>query len=123
MACSALGGKECVIMMYRCSRSKSARRPVAWLTWQPAQRQGLVLEIKRVTAPMLRPRWDDAREEAVKEAVAAGDQVVAGRISQFQLRDIRPKRLSRSPMLTTPACYWATPRATLPSEFIVEYGA
>lgn len=49
---------------------------------------------KRVTAPMLRHRWDDAREEAVKEAVAAGDQVLAGRISQFQFRDIRPKAAS-----------------------------
>lgn len=49
---------------------------------------------RRVTAPMLRHRWDDAREEAVKEAVAAGDQVLAGRISQFQFRDIRPKAAS-----------------------------
>ena len=29
---------------------------------------------KRVTAAMLRHRWDDAREEAVKAAVATGDQ-------------------------------------------------
>ncbi|HBK51368.1 MAG TPA: integrase [Pseudomonas sp.] len=49
---------------------------------------------KRVTAAMLRHRWDDAREDAVKEAVAAGDQVLAGRISQFQFRDIRPKAAS-----------------------------
>ncbi len=49
---------------------------------------------KRVTAAMLRHRWDDAREQAVKEAVAAGDQVLAGRISQFQFRDIRPKAAS-----------------------------
>jgi len=49
---------------------------------------------KRVTAPMLRHRWDDAREEAVKEAVAAGDQLLASRISQFQFRDIRPKAAS-----------------------------
>ncbi|MFZ4822000.1 MULTISPECIES: hypothetical protein [Pseudomonas] len=49
---------------------------------------------KRVTAPILRHRRDDAREEAVKEAVAAGDQVLAGRISQFQFRDIRPKAAS-----------------------------
>lgn len=49
---------------------------------------------KRVTAAMLRHRWDDAREEAVKEAAAAGDQVLAGRISQFQFRDIRPKAAS-----------------------------
>ncbi|QHG64302.1 tyrosine-type recombinase/integrase [Pseudomonas putida] len=49
---------------------------------------------KRVTAAMLRHRWDDAREDAVKEAVAAGDQVLASRISQFQFRDIRPKAAS-----------------------------
>lgn len=49
---------------------------------------------KRVTAAMLRHRWDDAREEAVKEAVAAGDQLLASRISQFQFRDIRPKAAS-----------------------------
>lgn len=28
---------------------------------------------KQVSAAMLRHRWDDARDEAVKEAVAAGD--------------------------------------------------
>ncbi|MCW2272180.1 tyrosine-type recombinase/integrase [Pseudomonas sp. JUb96] len=49
---------------------------------------------KRVSAAMLRHRWDDAREDAVKEAVSAGDQVLAGRISQFQFRDIRPKAAS-----------------------------
>jgi len=49
---------------------------------------------KRVTAAMLRHRWDDAREEAMREAAAAGDQVLAGRISQFQFRDIRPKAAS-----------------------------
>lgn len=49
---------------------------------------------KRVTAAMLRHRWDDAREDAVKEAVAAGDQLLAGRISKFQFRDIRPKAAS-----------------------------
>ena len=49
---------------------------------------------KRVTAAMLRHRRDDARKEAVKDAVAAGDQVLAGRISQFQFRDIRPKAAS-----------------------------
>ena len=49
---------------------------------------------RRVTAPMLRKRWDEAREEAVKDAVAAGDQVLAARIRQFQFRDIRPKAAS-----------------------------
>lgn len=54
----------------------------------------LTEKAKRVTAAMLRHRWDDAREEAVKETVAAGDQVLAGRISQFQFRDIRPSAAS-----------------------------
>ena len=49
---------------------------------------------KRVTAPMLRHRWDDARDEAVNEAVAASDQVLGGQIGQFQFRDIRPKAAS-----------------------------
>ncbi|MBC3437962.1 hypothetical protein HU735_21295 [Pseudomonas sp. BW16M2] len=52
---------------------------------------------KRVTAPMLLHRWADAREEAVKEAVAAGDQALAGRISQFQFSDIRPKAAYSAP--------------------------
>lgn len=47
-----------------------------------------------MTAAMLRHRWDDAREEAVKEAVASGDNHLAERISQFQFRDIRPKAAS-----------------------------
>ena len=46
---------------------------------------------KRVTAPMLRHRWDAAQEVAVKEAAVAGDQMLAGRISQFRFRDIHPK--------------------------------
>jgi hypothetical protein len=50
---------------------------------------------KRVTAAMLRHRWDDAREDAVKVAVAAGDQALAGRFGQFQFRDIRPKAASQ----------------------------
>ncbi len=49
---------------------------------------------KRVTAAMLRHRWDDAREKAVKAAEENGDTLLAGRISQFQFRDIRPKAAS-----------------------------
>ncbi|KJK14848.1 tyrosine-type recombinase/integrase [Pseudomonas sp. 2(2015)] len=49
---------------------------------------------KRVTAAMLRHRWDDARVKAVKAAEEAGDTLLAGRISQFQFRDIRPKAAS-----------------------------
>jgi len=49
---------------------------------------------KRVTASMLRNRWDDARDAAAKEADAAGDALLASRIRQFQFRDIRPKAAS-----------------------------
>lgn len=49
---------------------------------------------KRVTASMLRNRWDDAREKAVKDAAAVGDKLLASRIAQFQFRDIRPKAAS-----------------------------
>ncbi|MNJ55827.1 hypothetical protein D3C77_513460 [compost metagenome] len=39
---------------------------------------------------MLRRRWDDAREEAVQEAITVGDEALASRISHFQFRNIRP---------------------------------
>jgi hypothetical protein len=49
---------------------------------------------KRMTAKMLRDRWDTAREKAKKEAIETGDTLLAGRISSFQFRDIRPKAAS-----------------------------
>jgi integrase len=49
---------------------------------------------KRMTAKMLRDRWDTAREKAKKEAIETGDTLLAGRISCFQFRDIRPKAAS-----------------------------
>lgn len=49
---------------------------------------------RRVTAPMLRNRWDEARDLARKEAAQAGDEQLAARIAQFQFRDIRPKAAS-----------------------------
>lgn len=49
---------------------------------------------KRVSASMLRLRWDDARDEAAKAAEAEGDALLASRIRQFQFRDIRPKAAS-----------------------------
>ena len=52
---------------------------------------------KRMTATMLRKRWDAAREKARLEAVAVGDELLAGRISAFQFRDIRPKAASEIP--------------------------
>ncbi|MDD1011813.1 tyrosine-type recombinase/integrase [Pseudomonas shahriarae] len=49
---------------------------------------------KRMTAKMLRDRWDDARERAKKEAVEKGDVQLAEKIGGFQFRDIRPKAAS-----------------------------
>lgn len=44
-----------------------------------------------MTAKMLRDRWDKAK----KEAINTGDTLLAGRISSFQFRDIRPKAASK----------------------------
>lgn len=45
----------------------------------------------RMSAAMLRNRWDEAREAAAKAAEEKGDVPLAGQIRQFQFRDIRPK--------------------------------
>ncbi|WP_282286228.1 integrase [Pseudomonas sp. PS02302] len=45
----------------------------------------------RMRAAMLRNRWDEVREAAVKAAEEKGDVPLAGQIRQFQFRDIRPK--------------------------------
>lgn len=49
---------------------------------------------QRVSWPMLRNRWDEARRKAAEQADADGDQALADRIRQFQFRDIRPKAAS-----------------------------
>ncbi|SDS96988.1 tyrosine-type recombinase/integrase [Pseudomonas granadensis] len=49
---------------------------------------------KRMTATMLRKRWDAAREKAKLEALEQGDELLAKRIGEFQFRDIRPKAAS-----------------------------
>ena len=49
---------------------------------------------KRMTAKMLRDRWDKAREKAKKEAIETNDILLAGRVTSFQFRDIRPKAAS-----------------------------
>lgn len=46
---------------------------------------------RRVTASMLRHRWDAARDQARAAAIEAGDEQLAKRIGEFQFRDIRPK--------------------------------
>ena len=49
---------------------------------------------KRMSAPMLRNRWDEARALARSTALEDGDSLLASRIAQFQFRDIRPKAAS-----------------------------
>ncbi|MEN5136146.1 MULTISPECIES: tyrosine-type recombinase/integrase [unclassified Pseudomonas] len=49
---------------------------------------------KRMTATMLRKRWDAAREKAKQDALEQGDELLASRIGEFQFRDIRPKAAS-----------------------------
>nr|WP_136477133.1 tyrosine-type recombinase/integrase [Pseudomonas sp. DG56-2] len=49
---------------------------------------------KRMSAPMLRNRWDEARALARSKALEEGDSLLASRITQFQFRDIRPKAAS-----------------------------
>ena len=49
---------------------------------------------KRMTAAILRKRWDEAREQAKKTAIEGEDVLLAGRIAAFQFRDIRPKAAS-----------------------------
>lgn len=51
-------------------------------------------EGRRVTAAMLRNRWDDAREKAADAAEKRGDKLLAAKVRQFQFRDIRPKAAS-----------------------------
>jgi integrase len=48
----------------------------------------------RMSYPMLRNRWDEARTNAARKAIEAGDHDLADRIRQFQFRDIHPKAAS-----------------------------
>lgn len=48
----------------------------------------------RVSSPMLRRRFDDARQKAAEQAMADRDSELAESIKQFQFRDIRPKAAS-----------------------------
>lgn len=49
---------------------------------------------RRMTATMLRKRWDEARESARTAALIESDALLAGKIAEFQFRDIRPKAAS-----------------------------
>lgn len=48
----------------------------------------------RMSYPMLRNRWDEARGEAAQRAAEDGNPDLAKRIKEFQFRDIRPKAAS-----------------------------
>lgn len=49
---------------------------------------------KRMSWPMLRNRWADARKDAKVKAEVENKLELANRIAQFQFRDIRPKAAS-----------------------------
>jgi integrase len=49
---------------------------------------------RRVTAAMLRLRFDDARNAAIAKALECEDPILASNIRKFQFRDIRPKAAS-----------------------------
>jgi integrase len=48
----------------------------------------------RMSAAMLRNRWDEARDKAAIKAASDGDMVLSATIRKFQFRDIRPKAAS-----------------------------
>lgn len=48
----------------------------------------------RMSAQMLRNRWDEARMKAVKQAIGDNNPELAASTRQFQFRDIRPKAAS-----------------------------
>ena len=49
---------------------------------------------RRMTATMLRKRWDEARESAKATAIFEKDLILSDKIAAFQFRDIRPKAAS-----------------------------
>lgn len=49
---------------------------------------------RRLTASMLRIRFDEAREAAARTALENLDETLAAAVRQFQFRDIRPKAAS-----------------------------
>ncbi|KAA0943349.1 integrase [Pseudomonas sp. ANT_H14] len=48
----------------------------------------------KMSYPMLRNRWDEAREKAAAKAANEGHTTHSATIRQFQFRDIRPKAAS-----------------------------
>ncbi|VVP05831.1 hypothetical protein PS903_03020 [Pseudomonas fluorescens] len=90
--------KKLRIQMTASGSENSLGMLIAKITERNAQHVSSYLIVnargKRMTAKMLRDRWDKAREKAKKEAIETGDMLLAGRISSFQFRDIRPKAAS-----------------------------
>jgi integrase len=54
----------------------------------------VTLDGRKVTAAMLRLRFDDARKKAIADALEKEDAHLAANIRRFQFRDIRPKAAS-----------------------------
>lgn len=90
--------KKLRIQMTTGGEANSLGRLIAEISERNAQHVSNYLIIsrhgKRMTATMLRKRWDLAREKAKLEAIKAGDELLASRIGDFQFRDIRPKAAS-----------------------------
>ena len=68
---------------------RSDRAPTGAASTMECTQRGM-----KVTAAMLRLRFDDARRQAVKEALECQDTTLAESVRQFQFRDIRPKAAS-----------------------------
>lgn len=90
--------KKLRIQMTTGGEANSLGRLIAEISKRNAQHVSNYLIVsrhgKRMTATMLRKRWDAAREKARLEATEAGDELLASRIGDFQFRDIRPKAAS-----------------------------
>lgn len=93
---------QLVISGERTALGKLTERLVAQRLTRGIRNPYLVLteDGRNVTAPMLRLRFDEARRKAATEAIASQDAVLAGLVSQFQFRDIRPKAASEIEDLT-----------------------
>jgi integrase len=90
--------KKLRIQMATDGKANSLGRLIAEITERNARHVSNYLIVsqhgKRMTASMLRKRWDIAREKAKLAAIEIGDELLAAKIGGFQFRDIRPKAAS-----------------------------
>ena len=90
--------KKLRIQMSTAGEANSLGRLIAEITERNARHVSNYLIVsrhgKRMSAPMLRKRWDIAREKAKLAAIEIGDELLAAKIGEFQFRDIRPKAAS-----------------------------